>query len=98
MFRSCTSLERAPELPALTLTNGCYQRMFDGCSSLIYVKMMATSSYSQGYFMANGENGWMAGVPASGTFEYNSNNTYINNYPTTAAGIPSGWTRTPVTP
>lgn len=98
MFRNCTSLERAPELPALTLTNGCYQRMFDGCSSLIYVKMMATSSYSQGYFMANGENGWMAGVPASGTFEYNSNNTYINNYPTTAAGIPSGWTRTPVTP
>ena len=34
MFYQCTSLTTAPQLPATTLTNGCYCQMFDGCSSL----------------------------------------------------------------
>ena len=34
MFRGCTSLTTAPELPATTLANQCYQFMFYGCSSL----------------------------------------------------------------
>ena len=33
-FRSCTSLTRAPELPATTLTAFCYDAMFLGCTSL----------------------------------------------------------------
>ena len=33
-FRSCTSLTRAPELPATTLTAFCYDAMFSGCASL----------------------------------------------------------------
>ena len=34
MFRNCSSLEEAPELPATTLADYCYYQMFYGCSSL----------------------------------------------------------------
>ena len=35
MFRDCTSLIQAPELPATTLASQCYSYMFQGCTSLI---------------------------------------------------------------
>ena len=34
LFHNCTSLTKAPVLPATTLTDGCYMDMFDGCKSL----------------------------------------------------------------
>ena len=34
MFSGCTSLTKAPALPATTLAEGCYAHMFDGCTSL----------------------------------------------------------------
>ena len=34
LFEDCTSLVSAPELPATTLADGCYEFMFRGCSSL----------------------------------------------------------------
>ena len=34
MFWNCTSLTQAPELPATTLANNCYNGMFDRCVSL----------------------------------------------------------------
>ena len=34
MFRGCTSLTKAPELPATTLATYCYYYMFAGCKSL----------------------------------------------------------------
>jgi hypothetical protein len=34
MFSGCTSLTKAPELPARTLANYCYGYMFSGCTSL----------------------------------------------------------------
>ncbi|MBR6112655.1 MAG: leucine-rich repeat protein, partial [Paludibacteraceae bacterium] len=34
LFKGCTSLTQAPELPATTLANYCYQYMFEGCTSL----------------------------------------------------------------
>ena len=34
MFAYCTSLTKAPELPAEILSNQCYTNMFEGCSSL----------------------------------------------------------------
>ena len=34
MFRNCTSLTKAPELPATTLAVSCYDSMFTGCTSL----------------------------------------------------------------
>ena len=35
LFKDCTSLTKAPELPATTLANDCYSYMFSNCSSLI---------------------------------------------------------------
>lgn len=34
LFKNCTSLTSAPELPATTLGDSCYVYMFDGCTSL----------------------------------------------------------------
>ncbi|MBP5456494.1 MAG: leucine-rich repeat protein, partial [Paludibacteraceae bacterium] len=34
LFRSCSGLTKAPELPAMELTTGCYLDMFYGCSKL----------------------------------------------------------------
>ena len=34
MFKGCTGLTSAPELPATTLATSCYGRMFDGCTGL----------------------------------------------------------------
>ena len=34
MFRDCTALVQAPELPATTLAGSCYNSMFYGCTSL----------------------------------------------------------------
>ena len=35
MFKNCTCLSKAPELPATTLVTNCYDSMFSGCSSLV---------------------------------------------------------------
>ena len=42
MFRNCTSLTTAPELPATTLAESCYSYMFYGCTKLESVTMLAT--------------------------------------------------------
>ena len=34
MFRGCTGLTSAPELPATTLASSCYNEMFQGCTGL----------------------------------------------------------------
>ena len=34
MFSNCSSLTQAPELPATTLANRCYNSMFYNCTSL----------------------------------------------------------------
>ena len=34
LFKNCSSLTSAPELPATTLTGSCYSNMFRGCTSL----------------------------------------------------------------
>lgn len=35
MFKNCTSLITAPELPATTVAQSCYIGMFSGCTSLV---------------------------------------------------------------
>ena len=35
LFKNCTSLISAPELPSTSLGEACYQKMFLGCSSLV---------------------------------------------------------------
>ena len=51
LFRDCTSLTKAPVLPATTLAEGCYNNMFRGCSTLtsapeLPATTLATSCYS----------------------------------------------------
>ena len=56
MFRDCTSLTQAPELPATTLAEGCYEYMFYGCTSLTKAPVLpATTMANNCYFsMFNG--------------------------------------------
>ena len=51
MLRGCTSLVKAPELPATELVIGCYGYMFNGCTSLVNAPVLpatelADSCYS----------------------------------------------------
>ena len=36
LFKGCTSLTKAPHLPATTLGSQCYSNMFNGCTALTY--------------------------------------------------------------
>lgn len=84
MFENCSSITTAPELPAAVLEPYSYQLMFSGCTSLTYVKCLATNiSASQSHYR------WMRGVAATGTFVKNANMT---SWTTGVNGIPSGWT------
>lgn len=83
MFQGCTSLTVAPELPATTLVNGCYQYMFSNCANLNYIKCLATDISAPTCL-----NGWTNGVSSTGTFVKAAGVTY----PTGTSGIPSGWT------
>ena len=55
LFEGCTSLTKAPKLPATKLTDECYARMFGGCTSLtqapqLPAKTLADRCY-QGMFI-----------------------------------------------
>lgn len=84
MFKDCTSLITAPELPALNITTqGSYSGMFNGCSSLNYIKCLAINRSGQYAF-----DSWVKDVSATGTFIKNSSAT---DWPIGIEGIPSGW-------
>lgn len=84
MFENCTSLTTAPELPATTLADYCYNRMFKGCSSLNEITLGYTGNFDSMYF-----GNWVDGVAASGTLYYAGSDTT-----TGASAIPTGWTVT----
>jgi hypothetical protein len=83
MFSYCTGLTQAPELPATTLVNFCYEGMFNSCSNLNYIKCLATD-ISADYCTSL----WVDGVSSAGTFV----KSYGVNWTTGSRGIPSGWT------
>lgn len=83
MFEDCTSLTTAPTLPAVTLGSDCYDSMFKGCTSLNYIKCLATDISA-----TNCTGNWVSGVAATGTFVKDANTTW----PTGNNGIPNGWT------
>ncbi len=87
MFKHCTSLHCAPELPASTIVdNGnqsSYAEMFQDCSNLAYIKCLATNPGNLA-----GSN-WVNGVAASGIFVKASG---VTTWSTGVHGIPSGWT------
>ena len=84
MFRGCTSLTTAPELPATTLIRGCYENMFYNCTSLNYVKCLATDIPA-----SSCTKNWVYNVASSGTFVKDPN---MSSWTTGANGIPSNWT------
>ena len=84
MFDGCTSLTTAPKLPAMTLANSCYQRMFTGCSNLNYIKCLATDISATNCTIS-----WLLYVASTGTFVKAAG---MEDWPTDASGIPSGWT------
>lgn len=89
MFRDCTSLTTAPELPATTLADYCYDGMFRGCTKLNYIKALFTTTPGDSYTQY-----WVNGVSSTGTFIKNKNATWDV---TGNSGIPSGWTVETVT-
>ena len=56
MFRGCTSLTEAPELPATTLAGDCYASMFRGCTSLTEAPELPATTLAGGcyYYMFEG--------------------------------------------
>jgi hypothetical protein len=78
-----TAIRKAPELLASTLTAYCYSYMFNQCTNLIYVKMLATNIPTTAIAI------WLSGVSSTGTFVKHSQMTTL---PTGASGIPDGWT------
>jgi hypothetical protein len=55
MFKNCTSLVNAPELPATTLMQDCYKQMFTNCTSLVNAPelpatTLVTSCYSNMFY------------------------------------------------
>lgn len=84
MFADCTSLVTAPDLPVEVLYSHSYEGMFSGCTSLNYIKCLATNI--SGTYCTNN---WVSGVAASGTFVKNANMT---GWTTGVSGIPAGWT------
>ena len=50
MFKGCTALSSAPELPATELSSNCYRGMFGGCTSLVTAPVLpATKLVSRCY-------------------------------------------------
>ena len=85
MFKDCTSLAQAPELPATTLANYCYSSMFYGCRNIdcIECSFEAFSSATEQ---------WLNVVSSTGTFICP---TALGTNETIQRGIsycPEGWT------
>ena len=50
LFENCTQLTSAPELPATTLANSCYQGMFEGCTSLTTAPALPATKLAVGCY------------------------------------------------
>ena len=84
MFDGSVSLETAPVLPASTLVYLCYQCMFRYCSSVNYIKCLATDISATSCTLS-----WVDGVASTGTFVKASG---MSNWTTGYDGIPQNWT------
>ena len=95
MFFGCRSLTGAPYIaspanPAATPTR-LYQRMFEGCNNLTYIKAMFTSwPVASNGVSVTGQ--WVYQVKSTGTFVANANASFLSSPPRGYAGIPNNWT------
>ena len=62
MFMGCISLIRAPNLPAKTLVNRCYESLFSGCNSLTSIKVNFTEWNTSNMLS------WVYGISPNGVF------------------------------
>ena len=85
MFQYCSGLTESPILPALDLSNKNqqYEDMFDGCTSLNKITMLATA------INYNSLQQWVRNVGQTGVF---IKNPAMTTLPTGNSGIPTGWT------
>lgn len=50
LFEGCTSLTKAPALPATYLASGCYNSMFQGCTALTQAPELPATTLSEGCY------------------------------------------------
>ena len=82
MFENCRmNLNGSLVLPASVIYSNSYNRMLTNCSSINYIKALATS-------FNTGMNGFTSGVAKNGTFVKHPDATWSIG----SSGIPSGWT------
>jgi hypothetical protein len=82
-FHGCTSLTTSPVLPATELAERCYNQMFLGCTSLNYIKCLATDISA-----IDCTSSWVSEVSSTGTFVKHPD---MSDWTTGINGIPIGW-------
>lgn len=50
LFKDCTALTEAPELPATKLSNSCYYEMFSGCTNLVQAPELPAMALASGCY------------------------------------------------
>lgn len=83
MYSGCSSLERGSDILASSLVSYSLYYMHSNCTSLKYIKCLATSGINSSSSTTNFTNN----VPAGGVFVKTSS----ASWPTGVNGIPSGW-------
>lgn len=86
MFRSCTSIEVSPELPAPYFARGCYNYMFAGCSNLSRISAYFVQEPNSMY-----TNSWVQGVSDTGIFVVGTDVAYDYHTCKGIHGIPEYW-------
>lgn len=95
MFYRCRNLTGAPYIanPSNPTSVGqkAYQRMFEECNNLTYIKaMFSTWPVASNGTSVTGQ--WVYNSKNTGTFVANANADFLSNPPRGAAGIPNNWT------
>ena len=86
-FEECP-ITTAPDLLAPTLVRECYGNMFTGCTSLNYIKCLATSGFSTTNCLQN----WVRSVARNGTFVKDVDTPISSStWKTGESGIPTSW-------
>lgn len=89
LFKDCTSLVSAPELPALNPENASYAFMFKGCSNLTYIKVLLNPEGADVWNIYSTLYYWVDGVYSSGIFVMHIDATWVF---TISDCIPYNWT------
>ena len=113
MFKNCTGLIQAPELPATTLAERCYESMFDGCTNLTQAPELPATTLANTcyYIMFYGctKLNYVKCLAKGNTSNYTPDWLYgvsstgdfytptATNWTKGSSGIPSGWTRHDIT-